>query len=63
MVSTVSLLIPITGKAGKWVQQNVHHEDWQKRGDGIAIEHGFIDAIITGMEEAGLVQDEDFSIQ
>jgi hypothetical protein len=52
---SISLLFPLTRKAGLWLAMNVHHEPWQWLGNALACESRFAIPIIEGMWADGLV--------
>ncbi len=54
--STVVLICPLTHAARSWIAENVHIEDWQWLGPNFAVDHRFAEALILGMEAAGLVR-------
>lgn len=51
----ISLLIPFTAAAREWVDENLELESWQWIGGRIAVEPRCVEAIVDGMEEAGLI--------
>ena len=51
---SVYLVIPLTDAAREWIEENVGGETtWF--GDGLAVEHGYIDDLVDGMAGDGLV--------
>jgi hypothetical protein len=52
--SSIHMLTPLTAAARAWVQKNVPTEPWQWQGASLAVEHGYIQDILDGMEAAGL---------
>ena len=61
MRPTVFLLRPTTARAKAWVEQNVHHE--MTIDGGIPIDPRHIDAVLIGLEEAGLQEDIDYEVR
>ena len=61
-MKTIYQLLPITQEAKDWVEENVVCEPWQKLGDSICIEHGYIADVVVGMMEDGLIPCEDFQV-
>jgi hypothetical protein len=51
---TVFLVEPLTQAASEWIVENVEGETTWLAGN-LAVEHRYIDALIDGMREAGLV--------
>jgi hypothetical protein len=44
-----------TEAAESWVEDNVQTESWQWLGGRLCVDHGFADALVQGMQDAGLV--------
>jgi len=61
-MQTVFCLTPRTDEARNWIEENVHYESYQMLRNSVAVEHRYIADIITGMMEAGLVVNKDFSV-
>ena len=61
-MSSVHVVMPFTDGAEVWLQENVDFQDWQKVGNGIAIEYRFIEGIVLGLQSAGFVNGRDFRI-
>ena len=51
---TVYLLHPETPEGVAWLDRNLYVEPWQVMDNSIAIEHGYIEAIVNGAREDGL---------
>jgi hypothetical protein len=51
---TVYLFTPRSKKGRKWVEDNVHLEDWQWLGKGFAVDHRFVADLTSGMKADGL---------
>ncbi len=58
----MSFLAVLTPEAEKWAQDNLNAESWQWQGNAIGIDHHYIEDIVEGMVEDGLVPDKDFSL-
>ena len=52
---SVAMFTPMTPDAHHWVEENVHVESWQRIGCSIACEPRYLDQIIDGMTESGLI--------
>jgi hypothetical protein len=52
---SVTIVYPQTKAAKDWVAENVAVEGWQMWCGGFAVDHCFVDDLIMGMEDAGLV--------
>jgi hypothetical protein len=52
------MFTPMTPAAREWVGENVEVEPWQYMGASIACEPRFLDNLVEGMVEAGLVINE-----
>jgi hypothetical protein len=59
---SVSLIVPLTRKAKFWVDRNVGLEPWQWMGPGFAVEWRYVDNLVEGMEDSGLVKGKDFDV-
>ena len=62
MEKTVYVLTPVSRKAKSWIKKNISCEDYQVRDSSVAVEHRYIDPIVSAMEEAGLEYDKDFLV-
>ena len=62
MQPTIYVITPKTNKAKAWVGQNVPLEDWQWMGEGFCVEHRYIDDLVQGMMDEGLVNHIDFTV-
>lgn len=60
LTATVYLLTPKTEAAKCWLDENVASEAWQWLGDGLGIEHRYIEGVWQGIVDAGL--EEDFEL-
>jgi hypothetical protein len=54
-LSSVVLFVPFSQKALAWLKKNCVAEQWQWENDNLSVERRMADAIIQGMEAAGLV--------
>ena len=52
---SVALFTPMTAEAHEWIDENVHVESWQRLGASIACEPRYLDQLIDGMTESGLI--------
>jgi len=52
---SLALFTPMTPAAHQWVEGNVDVEPWQRMGASIACEPRYLDNIIQGMQDDGLV--------
>jgi hypothetical protein len=52
---SVALFVPFSQKALAWLKKNCDAERWQWENDNLSVEPRMADAIIQGMEAAGLV--------
>ena len=52
---SVALFTAMTPDAHQWVEKHVHVEPWQRIGCSIACEPRFLDQLVEGMQESGLV--------
>jgi len=60
MTPTLLLVRPLTAEVGQWLHANV---DYQLIIDeGIPIDHGYIDAVLAGLEEAGFREGTDYEV-
>ena len=55
---TIVLLTPLTAKAGRWIDDNVEIESWQRFGDVIAVEPRYVGGLIAGAIQDGLEFDQ-----
>ncbi len=62
MCKSVYVLTPITDAATQWIEGNVESEPYQQQGQGIVIEHRFIEDIVEGMVKDGLEEGVDFKV-
>jgi hypothetical protein len=44
-----------TEAAESWVDENVQSESWQWLGGRLCVDHGFVHALVEGMQDAGLL--------
>lgn len=59
-MKTIYQLTPISQEAKDWVKENINYEPWQKMGEAICIEHGFIEVVVEGMLNDELKIEKDF---
>ena len=59
MRSVAFLVIPLTAEANQWLDANI---DYRMIDEGIPNDHCPIDAILAGMEEAGLEEGADYEV-
>ena len=52
---SISLFTPMTVNAHEWIEEHVRIEPWQRLGPSIACEPRYLDQIIDGMQQDGLV--------
>lgn len=52
---SVALFVPFSQKALAWMKKNCVAEGWQWENDNLSVEPRMAEAIIHGMEAAGLV--------
>lgn len=52
---SIIMLDPLTDDAKIWIDENVQVEAYQVFGGSVAVEHRYVDAIIEGAQDAGLV--------
>ena len=52
---SVALFTPMTPDAHRWIEEHVEVEPWQRIGGSIACEPRFLDQLVEGMQESGLV--------
>jgi hypothetical protein len=57
--TTVFRLVPITDAAEAWINDNVGAEGYQPCYPSLYVEHGYIEALLEGIGEAGLTVDVD----
>ena len=62
MGTTIYILRPLTDSAEEWVEEFVQAEPYQRICGGIAVEHGYVDTIVSAMVEAGYEQGADFEV-
>jgi hypothetical protein len=61
-MKTLYVLYPLSREAKEWVDEHVHYENYQMVGNGIGVEHRYIDPIVGAMLEEGLKYSEDFTV-
>ena len=61
-MKTLYVLYPLSQEAKEWVDEHVHYESYQMIGEGIGVEHRYIDPIVEAMLEEGLKYSEDFTV-
>mgnify|MGYP001480129679 CR=1 FL=1 len=54
-------IVPLTEEAEEWIHENILNPSYQR--EGLTVEGQYIDAIIKGMLEAGLREEEDFCLR
>jgi hypothetical protein len=54
-LSAIALFVPSSQKALAWLKENCVTEAWQWENDNLSVEWRSAEAIIQGMEAAGLV--------
>ena len=59
---SVYVLRPISQEARDWIEEHVHYEDWNMIGEGIAIEHRYVDPIVRALLDEGFTNGDDFTI-
>jgi hypothetical protein len=52
---SVALFTAMTPDANQWVEEHVQVEPWQQIGCSIACEPRYLEQIIVGMQESGLI--------
>lgn len=52
---SITMLATHTDAALDWVEENIELEDWQWQGNQFAVEPRYLDALIEGIEEDGLI--------
>jgi hypothetical protein len=52
---SIFMVYPMTQAAKDWVTENVAIESWQYLGPGFAVDHHYIENLISGMASDGLV--------
>ncbi len=62
MCKTIYLLTPVTPECKGWVEEHVEYQDWNILGNGIGIETRYVGPIVNGLEEAGFLMDQDFTL-
>jgi len=62
MFTTTYLLRPLTKPCRTWVEDHLKYESWQRISTGIAVDHHYIEEIVFGMVEDGLVDGQDFDV-
>jgi len=61
MTPTLILIRPKTAKAKQWLDANIEHQFVAD--GGIPIDHEHIDAVLAGLEEAGLEEGTDCEVE
>lgn len=56
------LITPLTDGAREWVKDNVHLESWQWLGHSFAVDHHYIEDLVSGMLGDGLALEDDFTV-
>jgi hypothetical protein len=59
MRPTAFLVIPFTAEANQWLDANI---DNRLMHEGIPFDHSDIEAILAGLEEAGLAEGVDYEV-
>ena len=52
---SVVMVTPLTPEATEWVDENVGLESWQWLGGSFSCEPRYVDRLIEGMEDDGLI--------
>ena len=52
---SIALFTPMTADAHRWVEKHVEIELWQRLGCSVACEPRYLDHLIEGMQEDGLI--------
>ena len=52
---SVAMFTPMTPDAHRWVEEHVEIEPWQRLGCSVACEPRYLDHLIEGMQEDGLI--------
>ena len=62
-MSTIYILRALTDPAREWIEEKIQYDEYQKLGvAAVAVEHGFIASIMSGLVEAGFEQGKDFEV-
>jgi hypothetical protein len=56
---TVTTVTPLPERCREWVETNVEIEPWQRFGNAIAVEPGYVEQVAEAMIEDGLVMESD----
>jgi hypothetical protein len=56
------LITPISEVAKEWVKANVCLESWQWMCDSFAVDHHYIEDLVSGMLGDGLTMEDDFTV-
>lgn len=60
-MASVYLITPLTPECGDWLKENVS-EDAMYLGPSLAVEHRYVEGLISGLEEHGFKCGQDFEI-
>ena len=52
---SIGLFTPMTPNAHQWVEEHVHIEPWQQIGCSFACEPRYLEQLVEGMQQDGLV--------
>ena len=52
---SVALFTPMTSDASQWIEKHVEIQPWQRLGCSVACEPRYLDHLIEGMQEDGLI--------
>jgi hypothetical protein len=61
MPATVYLVVPVSDAAKEWLDVHID-EDATWHGNGVAVEHRYIEDILLGMVADGLVRGVDYKV-
>lgn len=61
MPATVYLIVPASDVAKDWLKEHVD-ENAMWHGNGVAVEHRYVDDILLGMAEDGLLRPVDYEV-
>jgi hypothetical protein len=56
---TISTVTPLTNRCKAWLDEKVEAEGWQWFGDQLAVEPRYVDQVVEGMIEDGLMIERD----
>ena len=51
----IFLVQPVTQEAKDWIEKNVQTEDWQWFGTALCVDQHYIESLLRGMQDDGLV--------